>query len=145
MDTLRRQHLVTVSPPLRSSLHGFSTLRFSVLLSPPPYLYATDRTISLYTHPRSVHGHLQGPVVLRWPRCPGVLRCPDGPCCADRPPHNRYYCCSSLLAEYPLIRFFSTHPYIRTLLLVVEGGGKEGRPKLFSIATSARSRFAARR
>jgi hypothetical protein len=47
--------------------------------------------------------------------------------------------------EYTLILFFSTHPYISSLLLVVEGGGKEGRLKLSSIATSARSRFAARR
>jgi hypothetical protein len=47
--------------------------------------------------------------------------------------------------EYPFILFFSTHPYISSLLLVVEGGGKEGRLKLSSIATSARSRFAARR
>jgi hypothetical protein len=35
--------------------------------------------------------------------------------------------------EYPFIRFFSTHPYISSLLLVVEGGGKEGRLKLSSI------------
>jgi hypothetical protein len=36
--------------------------------------------------------------------------------------------------EYPFILFFSTHPYISSLLLVVEGGGKEGRLKLPSIA-----------
>jgi hypothetical protein len=47
--------------------------------------------------------------------------------------------------EYAFIRFFSTHPYSSSLLLVVEGGGEEGQLKLSSIATSARSRFAARR
>jgi hypothetical protein len=47
--------------------------------------------------------------------------------------------------DYTFILFFSTHPYISSLLLVVEGGGTEGRLKLSSIATSARSRFAARR
>jgi hypothetical protein len=47
--------------------------------------------------------------------------------------------------EYPFILFFSTHPSVSSLILVVEGGGKKGRLKLSSIATSARSRFAERR
>jgi hypothetical protein len=81
-------------PTPEGSLHGFSTLRFSILfsLSSAPFPYylsiSTLLTISLYTHPRSVPGHFQGPVVLCWPRCPGVLRCPDRPCCPGRPPHN---------------------------------------------------------
>jgi hypothetical protein len=52
---------------------------------------------------------------------------------------------SLLLNEFSFILFFSTHPYISSLLRVVEGVGKEGRLELSSIATSARSRFAARR
>jgi hypothetical protein len=48
------------TPVLSSLLSGPS---FFVLLS--LYLYSTDQTISLYTHPRSVPGHFQGPVVLR--------------------------------------------------------------------------------
>jgi hypothetical protein len=48
--------------------------------------------------------------------------------------------CSNL--NIPLYCFSQLIP---TLALVVEGGGKEGRLKLSSIATSARSRFAARR
>jgi hypothetical protein len=44
-----------------------------------------------------------------------------------------------------IFRFFSTHPYISSLLLVVARRGKEGRLELSSISTSARSRFAARR
>jgi hypothetical protein len=37
----------------------------------------------------------------------------------------------------PFIRFFSSHPYASSLILVVEGGRKEARLKLSSIATSA--------